>query len=189
MTLAANTVNNDAGTNFGNALSTLNKAMTTPGQGTNQASDTPQGVLLIVTDGVDDVALYNSWPATRAMAGFFQLLRELYSLPATREHFAVLDHQGARHSHRDPLYDLLSLTSNSWYNSTVAPFISQVPANLQNCASSPNLYFEVATDGDITTAMQQLFSTLSRRLRICRNNFLEHISPVAGARIPSNKNP
>ena len=49
------------------------------------------------------------------------------------------------------------LTSNSWYNSTVAPFISQVPANLQNRASSPNLYFEVATDGDITTAMQQLF--------------------------------
>ena len=49
------------------------------------------------------------------------------------------------------------LTSNSWYNNTVAPFISQVATNLQNCASAPNLYFEVSTDGDITAAMKQLF--------------------------------
>ena len=34
--------------------------MPNPGNGTNNAGDSPQGVLLIVTDGVDDVSLYKS---------------------------------------------------------------------------------------------------------------------------------
>ena len=46
--------------------------------------------------------------------------------------------------------------SNSWYNSYVAPYQSQIGPNLQNCASS-NLFFSVTTDGDITAAMQTLF--------------------------------
>ena len=46
--------------------------------------------------------------------------------------------------------------SNSWYNSYVAPYQSQIGPNLQNCASS-NLFFSVTTDGDITAAMQALF--------------------------------
>jgi Flp pilus assembly protein TadG len=158
VTLNANTLNNDAGTNFGNALKTLNKAMATPGQGTNLSTDTPEGVLLIVTDGVDDVALYNSstcstiygWGFSNTYGNFYRCQQ-----PMDTSLCSTIKARGIRIAILYTTY--YPLTSNSWYNSTVAPFISQVPTNLQNCASSPNLFFEVSTDGDITTAMQQLF--------------------------------
>ena len=50
----------------------------------------------------------------------------------------------------------LPLPTNSWYNSWIAPFQSQIPNNMQSCAS-PGLYFAITTDGDISAAMQALF--------------------------------
>jgi hypothetical protein len=50
----------------------------------------------------------------------------------------------------------LPLPTNSWYNSWISPFQSQISTNMQNCAS-PGLFFSVTTDGDITAAMQALF--------------------------------
>jgi hypothetical protein len=49
------------------------------------------------------------------------------------------------------------MTSNSWYNSWIAPFQSQIESNIQNCASS-GLYFKITTDSDISAAMQALFA-------------------------------
>jgi hypothetical protein len=50
----------------------------------------------------------------------------------------------------------LPLPTNSWYNSWIAPFQSQIATNMESCAS-PGLYFSITTDGDITAAMQALF--------------------------------
>ncbi len=158
VTLGANTMNNDAGTNFGNALNTLNKAMAKPGQGTNLSTDTPQGVLLIVTDGVDDVALYNSsacntiygWSFSNPYGSFYRCQQPMDTTLCT-----TIKARGIRIAILYTTY--YPLTSNPWYNDTVAPFISQVQSNLQNCASSSDLFFQVDTDGDITAAMQQLF--------------------------------
>ena len=50
----------------------------------------------------------------------------------------------------------LPLPTNSWYNTLVAPFQSQIGTDMQSCAS-PGLYFAITTDGDITAAMQALF--------------------------------
>ena len=44
----------DVETNYDNAMSNANSQMPNPGNGTNATGDTPQEVLFIVTDGVED---------------------------------------------------------------------------------------------------------------------------------------
>jgi len=156
--LAANTSNDDAGTNFNYATTQLNNAMPAPGQGSNKTGDTPQEVLMIVTDGVDDVSLYNSsycntsqvWGYSNSYGSYYRCQQPVNTALCTS-----IKARGIRIAVLYTTY--FPLTSNSWYTSTVSPFISQVPTNLQNCASSSSLYYEVSTDGDITAAMKQLF--------------------------------
>jgi hypothetical protein len=158
VTLAANTQNDDAGTNFNYALTTLNNAMPTPGQGSNRTGDTPQEVLMIVTDGVDDVSLYNSsycstsqvWSYSNSYGNFSRCQQ-----PVNTALCSTIKARGIRIAVLYTTY--YPLTSNGWYNSTVAPFINQVASNLQDCASSSSLFYQVSTDGDITAAMRQLF--------------------------------
>lgn len=150
--------NDDAGTNFALALYGMNQAMPTPGNGTNQAGDSPQEVLMIVTDGVDDVSLYNGtscntsqqWSYTNYYGSFYRCQQ-----PVNTALCSTIKARGIRIAVLYTTY--FPVTSNSWYNTTVAPFISQVPTNLQGCASSASLYAEVSTDGDITAALNQLF--------------------------------
>jgi hypothetical protein len=47
--------------------------------------------------------------------------------------------------------------SNTFYVNEIKPFISQVSTNLQACASSSTLFHEVTTDGDIKSALADLF--------------------------------
>ncbi|MCI4679722.1 pilus assembly protein TadG-related protein [Rhodoblastus acidophilus] len=160
VTLSGKTYNNDAGTNFNNALTTMNntKVMANPGSGTNNAGDSPQGVLLIVTDGVDDVALYKNsscntsqvWSFSNSYGNFYRCQQ-----PVNTVLCSTIKARGIRIAVLYTTY--YPVTSNSWYNNTVAPFMSQVSSNLQSCASSPELFAEVSTDGDITAALNQLF--------------------------------
>jgi hypothetical protein len=130
--------------------------MPAPGQGTT--GGTPQEVLMIVTDGLDDVSLFNStscntsytWSYSNSYGSFYRCQQ-----PVNISQCAAIKARGIRIAVLYTTY--YPLTSNSWYNDTVAPFISQVSGNLQDCASSPSLFFEVSTDGDITAAMTQLF--------------------------------
>ncbi|WP_204325651.1 hypothetical protein, partial [Stenotrophomonas maltophilia] len=46
----------------------------------------------------------------------------------------------------------LPLTTNSWYNTWIKPFQSEIPARMQDCAS-PGLYFEVSPTQGIADAM------------------------------------
>ena len=50
----------------------------------------------------------------------------------------------------------LALPTNQWYNNWIAPFSSQIAANMQSCAS-PGLYFEVSPSQGISDAMNALF--------------------------------
>ena len=50
----------------------------------------------------------------------------------------------------------LPLTTNAFYQQWVAPIASNIPSNLQACAS-PGLYFEVSPNQGISEAMQQMF--------------------------------
>ena len=53
--LTSSNNNSDADTSIAGGLSALNKIMPTPGNGTNVANDTPQEVVFLVTDGLEDV--------------------------------------------------------------------------------------------------------------------------------------
>lgn len=146
--------NDDTGTNFNYALNTLNTFMPNPGNGTNNAGDLPQGVLLIVTDGVDDVSLYKSTSCNTSQIWSFSNSYGSFTRCEQPVNTALCSTIKARGIRIAVLYTTYyPVTSNSWYTSTVAPFISQVPTNLQNCASSPTLFAQVSTDGDITAAL------------------------------------
>ena len=135
--------NKDADTNFETAMAQVNGIM--PAPGTGAPSGTPQEVLLIVSDGVDDeISSSCSQPlsGTRCQQPFNT------TLCTTVKNRGILI---------AVLYtDYLPLPTNAWYNSWIAPFQSRIGPNMQSCAS-PGLFFSVTTDGDITAAMQALF--------------------------------
>jgi Flp pilus assembly protein TadG len=135
--LTSSNCNNDEDTNWDLALSTLNSAMPNPGGGTNLNGDTPQEVLFIVTDGVEDEDI----SGTRT----YQM--------STAE-CTTIKNRGIRIA---VLYtEYLPLTTNAWYNTYIAPFQSTIASTMQSCAS-PGLFFDVQSGGDISSAMATLF--------------------------------
>jgi len=128
--------NSDEDTDFETAMWGINNIM--PDPGTGAATNSPQEVLFLVSDGVDDSnvggnrhqALFDtSWCDTIKRRGI--RIAVLYTA-------------------------YLPLPTNSWYNTYIAPFQSQIAGNMESCAS-PGLYFQVTTDGDVSAAMQGLF--------------------------------
>jgi len=140
--------NNDTDTNFDSAMSQINGVM--PNPGTGASSSTPQEVLFLVTDGVEDkVDSTCSQPldGTRCQQ------------PFDTTYCATIKNRGILIAVLYTEYLPLPASgtgSNTWYNTWIAPFQSQIGPNMQSCAS-PGLYFAVTTDGDITAAMQTLF--------------------------------
>jgi hypothetical protein len=112
--------------------------MPNPGGGTNSAGDTPQEVLFLVTDGVEDETVNGS---------------RVQSLMNT-SYCTTIKNRGVRIAVLYTTY--LPLPTNSWYNSYIASFQPNIGSNLQSCAS-PGLYFQVSTDQDISSAMIALF--------------------------------
>jgi Flp pilus assembly protein TadG len=137
--------NNDTDTDFEKAMKTIDNIMPDPGSGTSGSS--PQEVLFLVSDGVDDeVATSCSEPFVPGTTRCQQMFDTSWC--------TTVKNRGIRIA---VLYtEYLPLPTNYWYNEYVAPFQSQIGTNMQSCAS-PGLYFQVTTDGDITAAMQALF--------------------------------
>jgi len=172
--LTSSNDNNDADTDFDTAMKSINTTMPNPGSGTNNNGDTPQEILFIVTDGVDDASLSNSVSPAAAYGNLssgppFRLQSTVNPLnssgkevmppkqsPAqTQDYCTLVKNRGIRIA---ILYtEYLALPSNGWYNSHVSPFQNNIGPQLQACAS-PNLYSVVTTDGDISAALQQLFN-------------------------------
>ena len=130
--------NNDEMTDYDTGMNTINAAMPNPGNGTNNAGDTPQEVLFFVTDGVED---------ENVNGGRQQSLM-------SNAQCTTIKQRGIRIA---VLYtEYLPLPTNSWYNTYIAPFQPNIGPTLQACAS-PGLYYEVKTGGDISAALNQLF--------------------------------
>ena len=158
--------NSDADTDFQTALKSVNTTMPNPGSGTNNKGDTPQEILFVVTDGVDDASLSKSVTLAAAYGNLssgppFRLQSTINpqnnggSEVLTPDYCATIKGRGIRIA---ILYtEYLPIPNNGWYNSHVSPFQSNVGPQLQACAS-PNLYSVVTTDGDISAALQQLFN-------------------------------
>jgi Flp pilus assembly protein TadG len=141
--------NDDEDTNFDSAMQQMNTLMPTPGTGA--ASSTPQEVLFLVTDGVEDK---NDTTCSEPLSSGSRCQQPFDTVWCT-----TMKNRGVLIAVLYTEYLPLPSTgvgSNSWYNQWIAPFQSQIGPNLQNCAST-GLFFQVTTDGDITAAMNALF--------------------------------
>jgi Flp pilus assembly protein TadG len=136
--------NNDTDTNFESAMSAINAIMPNPGLGT--PNSTPQEVLFIVSDGVDDEV---SSTCSASLDG------NRCQQPFNTSWCTSIKNRGIQIAVLYTAY--LPLPTNSWYNSWIAPFQNQISPNMQSCAS-PGMFFSVTTDGDIAAAMQSLFA-------------------------------
>ena len=145
MTLPARDYANNQ-TDLLTALSTLKTTMGTSGAGTK--SNDRQKVLFIVTDGVEDTPRWTG--CIKPLAGGDRCQAPLnYSTicPAIKAN-------GVKIAILYTTY--LPITNNGWYNSWIAPFQSQIGANLKSCASD-GLFFEVSPSSGISEAMDALF--------------------------------
>jgi Flp pilus assembly protein TadG len=141
--LTASNCNNDTDTDFNSAMSNIDGIMPSPGTGSS--SSTPQEVLFLVTDGVDDKI---SASCSESLDG------NRCQQPFDTTWCTTEKNRGIRIA---VLYtEYLPLPTNAWYNSWISPWQPTIATNLQNCAST-GLYFMITTNGDISTAMQALF--------------------------------
>jgi Flp pilus assembly protein TadG len=138
--LTSSNNNSDADTNYDNAMTNINTTMPNPGNGTTVAGDTPQEVLMFVTDGVEDEMVSGS---------------RQQSLMST-SYCNTIKNRGIRIAVLYTTY--YPLPTNSWYNTYISPFQANIGSQLQSCAS-PQLFFQVNTGGDITAAMNALFTS------------------------------
>ena len=145
--LTSSNNNSDADTDFNSAMSQINGIMPNPGTGTSGSS--PQEVLFIVSDGVDDkVAASCPSPAVGLSGNRCQQ-------PFSNTWCTTVKNRGILIAVLYTVY--YPLPGNAWYNQWIAPFQNQIATQMQNCAT-PGLYFAVSTDDDITAAMQALFA-------------------------------
>ena len=129
----------DVATNFDNSLGDLSQAsyIPNPGNGTNQSGDTPQEVLFIVTDGVEDEQSGSS--------RLQQAINDLGNAPGGNSSgtnwCTTIKNRGIQIA---VLYtDYLPVPANSWYESWIAPIQSDIGPALQACAS-PGLFYDAA---------------------------------------------
>jgi hypothetical protein len=141
--LTSSNHNYDTDTNFPSAMSQISGAM--PNPGTGASTSTPQEVLFLVSDGVEDD---NTGVCSEALSG------SRCQAPFDTTWCTTVKNRGIRIAVLYTAY--LPLPTNSWYNTWISPWQTQIATNMQSCASS-GLYFSITTDGDISSAMQSLF--------------------------------
>jgi len=138
--LTSSTSNSDADTDYDNAMTNINTTMPNPGNGTTAQGDTPQEVLMFVTDGVEDEKVNGSRQQSLMSTSWCNTIKN----------------RGIRIAVLYTTY--YPLPTNSWYNTYISPFQPNIGTQLQSCAS-PGLFFQVDTGGDVTAAMTALFKS------------------------------
>jgi Flp pilus assembly protein TadG len=147
----------DVATNYDNALGKLSQTsyIPNPGNGTNQAGDTPQEVLFIVTDGVED--------EKSGSQRLEQTINDLAGDPNPAPYgnspgtnwCTEIKNRGIKIA---ILYtDYLQVTANSWYVSHISPFQPEIAPALQACAT-PGLFIDEANDTNIGADLAKLFN-------------------------------
>lgn len=152
----------DYGTDISGGLAGVNNVMPAPGTGTNQSGDTPQEVVFLVTDGVEDKLMPKpgtcdpnaTYPLPTGSTSTVRCQQALDTTICT-----TIKNRGIRIA---VLYtEYLQLTDN-WYSTRIAQFnnpsssTGTIAQRLQSCAS-PGLYASVQTGGDISAALTNLF--------------------------------
>lgn len=135
---------NDTGTNYTAALTgALASLPASSGNGTNNAGDTPQAMLFIITDGMRDELLFGT--------------RYLGPMPTSL--CTAIKNRGIRIAILNTQY-LPASASDSWSITNVkTPYLwptDNITPALTSCAS-PGLFYQVTTDSDISAALATLF--------------------------------
>jgi Flp pilus assembly protein TadG len=164
--LTSSNNNNDEDTNYENAMTKINSVMPAPGNGTKSASDKPQELLFIVTDGVEDEC---QTPALNAYKGGG--CRQQYLMNSNTDWCSAIKNRGVRIA---VLYtEYFPLPTNAWYvnfnglGAGISSFQSQIGPRLKSCAS-PGLYFEVNVGQDISAALASLFQSAVQTARLSK---------------------
>ncbi|KJC52504.1 hypothetical protein UB31_09425 [Bradyrhizobium sp. LTSP849] len=152
----------DFGTDIAGALSSINNIMPAPGLGSNASGDTPQEVVFLVTDGVEDKI-----SATCPNASFASHSRCQQPLDTTM--CTTIKNRGIKIAvlYTEYLQLIASATTgiqttDSWYMSWIDTYdeptssTGTIAQKLQACAS-PGFYASVQTGGDISGALTNLF--------------------------------
>ena len=135
---------NDIATNYDNAMSSINATMPNPGNGTNQAGDTPQEVLFFVTDGVEDEQNGS------------RLIQPINDGTSTN-YCTIIKNRGIKIA---ILYtEYLPVPANCFYVSYVEPIQPDLGPALQACAS-PGLFYDAAIGSDLGPALTTLFQAV-----------------------------
>lgn len=154
-----NNCKTDNGTDIAGALTSLNNLMPTPGLGSNTSGDTPQEVIFLVTDGVEDKIA-----ATCPNGTFASYSRCQQPLDTTI--CQTIKNRGIKIAILYTEYLQLKTPNipktDNWYMTWVDPYdepsssTGTIAKNLQSCAT-PGFFADVQTGGDISTALTNLF--------------------------------
>lgn len=147
MTIPYQNYNNDQQTDFNSVLSDMNKEIPDPGSGTNQNSRLKY--LFFVSDGVADYS--NSSSCQERTTG------DRCQEPINTAYCDALKKRGIKIAILYTTY--YPVTTNSWYDTWIAPFHSDVGTQMESCAST-GLYFEVSPTDGIPEAMSALFKKI-----------------------------
>ena len=147
----------DVATSYDDSLGKLSETsyIPKPGNGTNEAGDTPQEVLFIITDGVED----EESGASRLQ----QTINDLGDAPGGNSSSAnwctTIKNRGIKIA---VLYtDYLAVPANSWYESWIAPVQSDISPAMQACAT-PGLFYDAAIGSDLGQALSALFAAVTQ---------------------------
>jgi Flp pilus assembly protein TadG len=147
----------DVATNYDDSLGKLSQTSYIPnsGNGTNQAGDTPQEVLFIVTDGVED----EESGSNRLEQAINDLGSSPYGNSTSTNWCTTIKNRGIKIAILWTEY--LPVPANSWYNSHVAPYQSDIGPAMQACAS-PGLFYDAAIGADLGAALSALFAAVTQ---------------------------
>ena len=153
MSIPYQNYNSDRQTNYSSVLANMNTVIPANGSGMTAAS--PQEVLFMVTDGLQDS--YNCG---------YSGCRELSPMDTTS--CTALKARGVRIAVLYTTYLVLNPGQDSWFDTNVRPLLTPtdtVAAGAQACAS-PGLYFAVSPSQGISDAMNALFQKVVSVVRI-----------------------
>lgn len=146
---------NDEDSDFTTMFSTINTAMPDPGDGSSTTS--PQEVLLIVTDGMADMALSGGSCQTTGRACTQLLATHLAQCTTIKNRgirIAVL--------YTEYLASTISGFGIAFANTVATNNVPYIETQLKSCASTnadgSKLYYKVSADDDISSALNQLFA-------------------------------
>jgi len=156
--------NTDYGTNIAGALSSLNSIMPTPGLGSNATGDTPQEVVFLVTDGVEDKIVSGATACPNASLASNNRCQQpldttmCTTLKSRGIKIAILYTEYLQLINLGPSQNITDSWYMSWVDKYDEPLSSTgtIAQNLQACAS-PGFFSDVTTGGNITQALTDLF--------------------------------